>query len=127
MVSGHPDWQTWAGRAIGGSKINVYTFSGGIATGITGTIDLAVIPASQQHSYTKIHVGCEYDDAVHDITFSRISDGWVFFVGKFTVHREFDLVVDPQVAGAQVRISITNNSAATRTFKGSITWIIREL
>ena len=127
MVSGHPDWQTWAGRAIGGSKINVYTFSGGIATGVTGTLDLAVIPAGQQHSYTKIHIGCEYDDAIHDITLTRISDNWTFFVGKFTVHREFDLVVDPQAAGVQVRISITNNSAATRTFKGSITWIIREL
>ena len=127
MVSGHPDWLTFAGSAIGGSKVNVYTFSGGIAAGVSGTLDLDVIPEGEQHSYTKIHVGCEYDDAIHDIVLSRIADAWGFFVGKFIGSGEFDLVVDPQSATTQVRLIITNNSAVARTFKGSVSWVIREL
>lgn len=127
MVSGHPDYQTYTGPAIGGSKINVHTFSGGIASGITGTVDIAVIPTGEQHSYIKIHVGCEYDDAIHDISLVRISDDWGLFVGKFVGSGEFDLIIDPQNAGAQVRIMITNNSANARTFKGSLSWVIREL
>jgi len=127
MVSGHPDWQTFAGAAIGGSKVNVYTFSGAIASGVAGTVDLAVIPAGEQHSYTKIHIGCEYDDAIHDISLVRIADLWGFFVGKFVGSGEFDLIVDPQSAGAQVRLIITNNSVVARTFKGSVSWVVREL
>ena len=127
MPSGHPDWLTFAGPAIGGSKVNVYTFSGNIAAGVSGTLDLEEIPAGEQHAYTKIHVGCEYDDAVHDIVLVRIADDWGFFVGKFIGSGEFDLVVDPQSAGIQVRLIITNNSALTRKFKGSVSWVVREL
>ncbi len=127
MVSGHPDWQTFAGRSIGGSRINVATFTGAIASGITAGFDINIIPVGEQHSYTKIHVGCEYDDAIHDIELIRISDNWVFFVGKFIGRGEFDIVVDPEVAGEQVRLSITNNAAVARTFDGSISWVIREL
>jgi len=127
MASGHPDWQTFAGKSIGGSRVNVITFSGAIAAGIIGGFDLAVIPVDEQHSYTKIHIGCEYDDAVHDIELVRIADDWGFFVGKFIGRGEFDLIVDPQSAGTQVRLIIKNNSAAARTFKGSVSWVIREL
>jgi len=127
MVSGHPDWQTFAGPSIGGSKVNVYTFSGAIASGVAGTIDLDVIPAGEQHSFTKIHIGCEYNDAIHDISLVRIADLWSFFISKFIGTEEFDLVVDPQAAGTQVRLIVTNNAAVARTFKGSVSWVVREL
>ena len=127
MGIGHPDYLTFAGPSIGGSAVNVYTFSGAIAAGETGYIDIATIPIGKQYAFTKIHVGCEYDDAIHDISLKRVSDDWGFFVGKFVGTAEFDLVVDPQSAGTEIRLVISNNSASTRTFKGSVSWVIREV
>jgi len=127
MASGHPDYQTLAGPSIGGSKVNCYSFSGAISAGDTAYVDIDTVPDGEQHSFVKIHIGCDYDDAIHDVSLKRLSDDWGFFVGKLIGSDEFDLIVDPQDAGTSVRLIVTNNSASTRTFKGSVSWVVREI
>ena len=54
MVSGHPDWQTWEGRNVGGEGVTSYSFSGAIGAGVTGTIDLPVVETGYRNTYQNI-------------------------------------------------------------------------
>ena len=127
MVSGHPDWQTWAGSSIGGSKTNSATFTGAIGAGISGAADLEAVGAGTEKSYVQVAVAANDDTAIHRIQLSRISDTWVFFDARFVMGAVWPLITTPIAAGEQVRLTITNNSAGALTFDGSVTWVVREL
>ena len=127
MATGHPDYQTWTGKAIGGKGVNAYSFSGEIDGESSGYVPLDAVPTGVQHSYVQIAISCPDDTAIHTVWLQRVSDDWIFFSAGFITSGVFDLVADPQAAGAEIRIYITNNSASTLTFTGTISWIIREI
>ena len=127
MARGHPDFQTQAGRSVGGALVNTLSFSGVIAAGITGQIDLGVVPVKSRHSFLQITISCEDDTAIHKVTLTRLSDGWTFFMGRFIMGENFRLDSDDLNAGEEASLSITNNSAGALTFEGVVSWVVREL
>ena len=120
MVSGHPDWQTWEGRNVGGENVTSYSFSGTIAAGVTGTIDMPIVAAGYRNTYQNIIVSCNDDSAIHNTTMIRVSDAWVFFEINFINGGIFDYPGQSFAAGTTVRVLITNNAAVELTFEGSV-------
>ena len=127
MTSGHPDWQTWAGRSAGGENVIVYSFTGAIAAGVTGTVDLPVVATGYQNIYQSITISCNDDSAIHTLDLRRISDDWVFFRLNFITGNIFDFPGQIISAGETVRIYITNNAAVPKTFEGAVNWVSRKL
>jgi len=127
MASGHPDWQTWAGRSVGGEGIITYSFSGDIATGITGAIDVPVVSAGQQNIYQSITISCDDDTAIHNLKLVRVSDGWIFLHVNFVTGDIYDFPGQTILAGDQVQLQVTNNGADTYTFSGTINWTFRNV
>jgi len=128
MATGHPDYQTWSGRSVGGEDMVSYSFSGGIAgDGTSGAIDLPVVADGYQNVYQNITISCNGDTAIHVLTLSRVSDSWIFFRLHFITGGIFDFPGQVIGAGEQVRITITNNSARTKSFEGAINYVTRKI
>lgn len=127
MASGHPDWQSWSGRAAGGEVVKAKNFTGSIASGITGTVTFDTVAAGKQHIYQFLFIASDDDTAIHFGDFYRNSDSVVFFSSSFVtgVHSEFPgMVVE---AGDVAKLEITNNAASSVTFFGSVFWVERSL
>ena len=127
MVSGHPDYQTWSGRSAGGEDMVSYSFSGAIAAGVTGTIDLPVVAVGYQNIYQNITISCDGDTAIHALTLLRVSDAWVFFRVHFITGGILDFPGQAISAGGTVRITITNNAAVAKTFEGAVNYVTRKI
>ena len=127
MVSGHPDWQTWAGRSAGGEAVTTYSFTGEIASGASGTIDLPIVATGYQNIYQSITISCDDDSAIHNLTLQRISDAWAFFIVNFITGGIYDFPGQAISAGQTVRITITNNAAVAKTFEGTANYVSRKI
>lgn len=120
MVSGHPDWQTWEGRSVGGENVTSYSFSVPLGAGVTGSLDLPIVAVGYRNTYQNITISCNDDSAIHDVVMQRVSDAWVFFEINFINGGIFDFPGQSFAAGTTVRVLITNNAAAAKTFEGSV-------
>jgi len=127
MTSGHPDWQTWSGRSAGGESMTSYSFSGAIAAGISGTIDLPVVAVGYQNIYQSITISCDDDTAIHYLTIQRLSDSWAFFNLNFITGGIFDFPGQAIDAEQIVRLIVTNNAAAAKTFSGAVNYVTRKI
>jgi len=127
MASGYPDWQGWPGRSAGGESMLAYSFSGAIASGVTGTVVLPVVAVGYENIYQNITISCNDDTAIHTLNLIRVGDAWVFFRLNFITGGIYDFPGQAIVAGATVRIDITNNSAAVKTFEGVINYVVRKI
>jgi len=120
MASGFPDWHTWAGRTVGGESVNAFTFTGDIAAGATGTIDVGQVSTGKQKFYQALVVATPDDTAIHVIKLTIIVDGSLRWIQNFITSGNYEIPGFNVNAGDEVRISITNNSAVTLDFSGSI-------
>ncbi len=127
MVSGAPDWQTWAGRSAAGGTMISYSFSGSIASGDMGYFDLPVVAEGHENIYQNITISCNDDTAIHALNLMQVSDSWVFFRLNFITGGIYDFPGQAISAGETVRVIVTNNSDKTLTFEGAINYVIREI
>lgn len=127
MVRGHADFQTPAGRGVGGAYINTSSFSGNINSDSSGIIDFGAIPSNTRHSLIQLDISCPDDTAIHELTLIRISDGWIFFQNKFVTSGHFPINSDDLVPTQEVRLTITNKSTSTLTFVGTLSWVVKEI
>lgn len=127
MVRGFPDFQTQAGRSVGGASVNTYSFSVIIPANSTGNIEMPVVASNIKHSFIQITISCDDDSSINKLTLTRISDGWTFFIGRFTLDGHFPMDSDELVATQQARLTIYNNDDSTHTFEGVISWVVREV
>jgi len=127
MAIGHPDWQTWSGRSAGGESMTSYSFTGAIGAGVSGTIDLPVVAVGYQNIYQNITISCNDDSAIHATDLRRISDAWIFFRLNFITGGIFDFPGQAISAGETVRITVTNNAAAAKTFEGAANYVTRKI
>ena len=127
MASGHLDFGTWEGRSPGGESATNASFTGTIAAGDTGTINLAAVPAGKEYFYQAVMVSCNDDSCVHYLQLTRISDGWVIFDTYFINYINLDFPGVKISAGEQLRISVTNNSSGALTFPGVIHFTSRSV
>ena len=127
MVKGHPDYQTQEGTAVGGSSVDSYSFSGSIASGVTGVVDIPVVPTDEQHFYQNLVLSCPDDTAIHEVTLLRISDAFVWWTQDFILGGNWNIPGFAFPAAQQLRISITNNSGVTLDFTGAVFRTIRSV
>lgn len=127
MATGHPDWQTWSGRSAAGESMLSYSFTGGIAAGITGTFDLPVVAAGYENIYQNITISSNDDTAIHTLTLLRVSDLWIFFRLNFITGGIYDFPGQAIAAGGTVRVAVTNNAAVAKTFEGAINYVVRKI
>lgn len=120
MVSGHPDYQTPAGIAVGGSAIDSFSFSGAIASAATGTVDVGVVSTGKEKFYQALAITVPDDSSIHTVKLTRIGDGFLWWIQDFITAGNFVVPGFRFSAGQEVRISITNNGASTLTFSGAI-------
>lgn len=125
MVSGHPDFQTFAGRGIAGGRVLTFSFSQQIAAESSANIDVTSVSSGFQHSLIQVNVSTSDDTALNKIQIIRIVDSFLMFEQRFSSSGNYELDVDVFVATQQPRIRITNNSSSTLTFLGSISWVER--
>jgi len=125
MATGHPDYLTWAGRAGGGTKAFIYTFSGAVAGESTEFFDLPVVAANTWHTYNCIAISCNDDSAIHNVVMERLSDVGIFFEINFINGGLFDFPGFGLAAGETCRVLVTNNSAGALTFEGTIYFTIK--
>ncbi len=127
MVTGHPDWQTWAGRSVGGSEVKAKNFSGTIAAGVTGTITFPVVPTNEEHIYQHLTVACDDDTGMHFVDLYRNSDALVFYTVTMITSNNAEFPGQEVVAGDVIKLEITNNAAVNVDFFGTLFWVVREV
>ena len=125
MASGHPDYLDWAGRTVFGPAMSITTFTGAVAAGNTGVFNLPVVAEDAEAIYKAITVSCNDDTAIHIVRLLRVSDDFVFFRANFVLGEIFDFPGIPLGTGEQIQVQITNNSASTLTFEGTVNYVER--
>lgn len=120
MVSGHPDWQTWAGTAVGGESIDSFSFTGDFNAGQTKTIDFGAVPTGKQKFYQALVITVPDDTAIHRLVLTRISDGFIWWIQDLLTSGNYIIPGFTFPAGEEVRLTITNNSSSTLTFDGAL-------
>jgi len=127
MVSGHADWQTWAGRSAGGMEISDEHFAGGIASDGSGFLDLVAVADNTENLYQAVVVACPDDTAIHAIELKVISSGDIIFFTNFVTNGIFDFPGVPIAAGEQVRLTVYNFAAVAVNFKGAVFKTVRKV
>jgi len=127
MVSGHPDWQTWAGRSVGAGIVNSKNFSGSIASGATGTITFDAVPTGKEYIYQHLTIACDNDTAMHYVDLYRNSDTKIFYTVTLITSNNAEFPGQAVIAADQVKLEITNNAAVAVEFIGSLFWIERDI
>ncbi|GAH80173.1 unnamed protein product [marine sediment metagenome] len=127
MAIGHPDYQTMTGRGVGGESIDSYSFSGPITAGDTGTIDVGATAVGEEVFYQAFVIEVPDDSFIHDVTLSRISDGYIFWRQSFITGGSWEIPGFVFPVGEEARISVTNNGDADLTFSGAIFRTIRRI
>ena len=127
MVTGHADWQTWAGRSAGGMEISDEHFAGGIASGGAGFLDLDIVAADTENLYQAVVIACPDDTAIHAIELKVISSGNIVFFVNFVTNGVYDFPGVPIAAGEQVRLTVYNFAAAAVDFKGAVFKTVRRV
>lgn len=127
MGSGYPDWGTWAGRSAGGVLVDSANFSGEIASGATGTVTFTIVPAGFEHIYQHLTVACGDDTAMHYVDLYRDSDSKIFYTVTMITSNNAEFPGQAVQAGDCVKLEITNNSAVSVEFIGSLFWVVRQI
>ena len=127
MVTGHPDWQTWAGRSVAGGKVKAKNFTGTIAAGVTGTVTFPVVPTGEEHIYQHLTTACDNDTAMHFVDLYRDSDTLVFYTVTMVTTDSAEFPGQAVSAGDVVKLEITNSAAVSVDFFGTLFWVVREV
>ena len=127
MVSGHADWQTWAGRSAGGMEIKDEHFAGAIASDAEGFLDLAVVAENTENLYQAVVISCPNDTAIHAIELKVISSGAIVFFTNFVTNGIYDFPGVPIAAGEQIRLTVYNFAAVAVDFKGAVFKTVRRI
>ncbi len=127
MPSGHPDWQTWAGRSVGGETIDSINFFDNIESDETVLFNLPVVPDGEEHFYQNLSISSSNDSAVHFISLIVVATGGIWWSQDFVIGGNWDLPGFKFTAGNQAQIQVTNSSAGTYLFIGNIFRTIRKV
>ena len=127
MVRGHPDYQTFEGRSIGGAKINAATFSGEIAAGAQGTVDAGAVPSGERHTFINFNISVADDTAIHRVQLLKKVSGDLMSQERFVTSANINVNTFDLVAGEEGRLAISNNASSALTFVGIMTWLVREI
>ena len=127
MTTGHPDWETFAGRSVAGRKVKAKNFAGTIAAGVTGTVTFDTVPTGEEHIYQHLTVACDDDTGMHFVDFFRNSDSLVFYTVTLVRSNNAEFPGQAVSAGDVVKLEITNNAAVSVDFFGTIFWVVREV
>lgn len=127
MATGHPDFQTQAGRAVGGANITGISFTGSVNAESSSSFDLASVPSGERHSIINISISCADDSSINKIQLIRVSDLVVLYINRFVASLHIDVNLVDLTASQQLRVTITNNSLASLTFVGSIYFVVKEI
>ncbi len=127
MVSGHADWQTWAGRSAGGMEIDDEHFAGEISSEGSGFLDLDIVAADTENLYQAVAIACPDDTAIHAIELKVISSGNIVFFTNFITSGIYDFPGVPIAAGEQVRLTVFNFAGAMLDFKGAVFKTVRRI
>ena len=127
MVTGHPDWQTWAGRSAGAGVVNSANFSGSIASGVTGTVTFTAVPTGKEYIYQHLTIASGDDTAMHFVDLYRNSDLKIFYTVTLITSNNAEFPGQAVSASDVVKLEITNNAAVTVEFIGSLFWIERDI
>jgi len=122
MASGHADWQTWAGRSVGGEDVVTLSFSADINSENQGYFDIGPIPSGYRYTFQNITVSCNDDSSIHNVFIKRLSDDLIFFEVNFINGGIFDFPGQAFGEGETIRFVITNRSANNLKFTGSISY-----
>ena len=127
MVSGHADWQTWAGRSAGGMVISDEHFAGGIASDASGFLDLDIVAENTENLYQGVAIACPDDTAIHAIELKIISSGNIVFFTNFVTNGLYDFPGVPIATGEQVRLTVSNFAGVLLHFKGTVFKTVRRV
>lgn len=127
MATGHPDYQTFAGRAVAGGKLTTAAFSGAIAAESSSAFDVGAVPTDEEHAFIFISVSCPDDSSINRIKITRISDGATLFQDRFVTNLVSEINSFKFKAGAEARVTVTNNSSGSLTFTGNLAWVVKEV
>ena len=127
MARGHPDFQTWEGRAVGGSQMKLITFTGSVSAESDSSFTLASIPSGERHSFISLAVSCPDDSSINKIQLIRNSDSSNLYVNRFVAALSVDINTIDLAAGDALKVTVTNNSLSAFTFIGNISFIVKEI
>ena len=127
MVTGHPDWQTFAGRAVAGGRLITASFSGTVNAESASAFDIPVVPTGEEHAFIFVNLSCPDDSSINRVQITRISDANTLFENRFVAAVISEINSFKFVAGEQARVTITNNSLADLQFLGNLSWVVREV
>lgn len=127
MTTGHPDWQTWAGRSVGGEDLITEGFQVTIASDGNDSVDLSTPPAGYNYIFQSFTVSCPDDTAVHEIYVTDSTAADVFFYGSFVSNGTWDFPGYEMPAEHLPKIYIYNNSTSGLTFKGFVSYVKRKV
>lgn len=125
MVAGHPDFQTFAGRAVAGGKLTTAVFSGSVAAESSSAFDVGAVPTGEEHAFLLITISCPDDSSINRIQITRISDSAILFQDRFVTNLVAEINSFKFVAGAEARVTVTNNSLGALTFTGNLAWVVK--
>ena len=127
MVTGHPDYETFAGRSVAGREVKAKNFTGTIAAGVTGTVTFPTVPTGEEHIYQHLTTACDDNTAMHFVDLFRNSDLLVFYTETMITSFNAEFPGQAVSAGDVVKLEITNNSAVSVDFFGALFWVVRQV
>ncbi len=130
MARGSPDYQNRQAETAlplantsAGQSIEVYSFTGSITAGASGSVDVTAPSTGYEQVYPALVVSCEDDEAIHEVRLTRIPSGWVMFLHYFTLNLVVQIPSAKALAADSGRVTMYNNHADDKIFKGVIYYI----
>ena len=127
MAKGHPDYQSQAGRGVGGVEIDSLNFFDDITSDSTTAFNLPVVPSGEEHFYQNISISSSDDTAVNYISLIVVSSAGIWWSQDFVIGGSWELPGFRFTAGNQAQIQVTNLSASTELFIGNMFRTIRKV
>lgn len=127
MARGFPDFQTPAGRSLGGSSVAAFSFGSDIASGVTASFDLPSIAVGTDRTIQNIGISVPGDAFIHTIVMFPTNTSTIFFKAEFVRNGFWTFSGENHKTGVTVRIQVTNNGDATLNFIGEVFWVERDL
>lgn len=125
MPSGHPDWQTAAGRSVGGESQTSYSFSIIVPAESSREFNLPVVASNTENIYQNITTSSGEDAFIHRVSLKTADDSLVFFWSDFITSGIYDFPGETVTAGRTVTVTISNYGSASITFIGVVNYVTR--